>query len=55
MEKTWQKTSEPRDLHALEEQFIALGDSDWLISRGLLGSQRSSDRLAPTLSWNLGG
>jgi hypothetical protein len=34
MKKTWQKTSEPRDLHALEGQFIALADGDWLISEG---------------------
>jgi len=34
MEKTWQKTSKPRDLRALDGQFIALADVDWLISGG---------------------
>jgi hypothetical protein len=32
MEKTWQKTSKPRDLHALDGQFIAPADCDWLIA-----------------------
>jgi len=34
MKKTWQKTSEPNELHALEGQFIALADVEWLRTVG---------------------